>query len=703
MAVRRFPSGSDYVEALQNPGLCFLDTTLRSATLQTDKLGRPKPISGNFASVFSVQTSAGKRYAVKCFTRDVPDQERRYRAVSDHLRPLPNRWKMGFDYLPSGIMVLGQRYPILRMEWIEAISLIRWIEDHLNDQAALFGLAGRFADLATDLHEAGVAHGDLQHGNLLVAADGTLKLVDYDGMYVPALNGFAATERGHRHYQSPNRTGTDFGPELDRFSIWLIYLSLIAVALDPTLWQILHDRGGEHLLLTDEDFADTRASTRMAALVGHQMDDINRLATFVGDLASRPLSVLPPLTPLQTVTVSPVSLIQTGGQTPGSVPAGLPTWMSGHMESPPPPPLVTFQNHRGALRVARLALLGFCVAMALVVWLAGLPLAAALVGPFLGLLAIRAVYATRPEPRARKAIASRLARSRRQARKTLKMAANAEKARDRVQARNVKRAEANAKELQVLQERQKRELGTFDRATAQQLNPFDGQLQILTSRKSDELRHALEVLQGQQVTLYLRRIKLRAGSISGIGETTVAKLAVCGISTPADFVGAHVATGHQNPEIRLTLQNGDAVRVPGVGQARAAALLEWRETHLREAMRQPSIPRVLPTVQRNAIEARFAAEEASVLDKRSRLQQERGKARADLARRQVEALRKLTDQHSADVQSAAQALQDANQRLSATRAEQQARVQEEQSVIREVTAYRQISYVRFLRDALVGK
>ncbi|MET8142124.1 hypothetical protein ABZU32_17595 [Sphaerisporangium sp. NPDC005288] len=615
---------------------------------------------------------------------------------------------MGFDYQPSGIMVGGQRFPILRMEWVEAISLIRWIEDHLGDQAALLELARRFAELAADLHRAGIAHGDLQHGNLLVATDGALKLVDYDGMYVPALAGLPATERGHRHYQSPHRTGAEFGPELDRFSVWLIYLSLITVALDPTLWQVLHEQDGEHLLLTDEDFANVTASARVTALVGHQALDIKRLATYVTDLASRPLPALPPLTPLPGVGLPSAAGAHTSphaiAPSPAATSAGLPTWMSGHIPVPPPPPLVTFQDHQAALLLARLALLGLSLFVGLVVWLSDFAEVAALLGPVLGIGMTRALYALRPETRARKPIASRLEAVRRRTKKTLKIAAQAEKERDKVQMDNAKRADTHAKELQVLKDRQRQDLGTYDRQTAQQLNPHDNQIHALVARKSEDLRRALEELQRQKVDAYLRRIPLRPGSISGIGDTMVARLAASGISTPADLVNfAYVSTGYQNPEIHLILANGSSVRVPGVGESRAASLVAWRNKHVQGALRQPNMPNALPTPQRNAIEARFAAEERVLKDRRAQTERARQKGRSNLVQQQADALRQLTDRHSATIQTAAQALQNANQRLATVRAKHHSAVQEEQELTRQVAAYRQISYGRYLRTVLIGR
>ncbi|MEU9884137.1 hypothetical protein [Sphaerisporangium sp. NPDC051011] len=706
MSTRRFPSGSQYVEALQNPNLCFTDPELRSATLQVDKLGRPKPISGNFASVFSVRTTSGTRYAIKCFTRDVPDQEKRYRAVSEHLQWLPHIWRMGFDYQPYGINVGGQRFPILRMEWVEAVSLIRWIEDHLGDQAALLDLAERFANLVSDLHRAGIAHGDLQHGNLLVAPDGTLKLVDYDGMYVPALAGLPATEHGHRHYQSPGRTGAEFGPELDRFSAWLIYLSLVAVALDPRLWQVLHEPGGEHLLLTDKDFSDVGSTSGMPALMGHQIIEIKRLASQVKDLASLPLTSLPPLTPLQVIGPSSNAGAASNPQSVAvtAVSPGLPAWMSGHMPTPTPPSLVAIQKRSGALLMARLALAGLSIILALIVWMAHLPEIAALLGPLLGIGVTRAIYASHPEPRERKPIASRLEAARRRAMNAYRTAANTERERDKIQAYPATVADTHAKELQGLKERNRQNLANYDRQTAQQLNTHDYQLQALTAKKSEELSRALHQLQWQHIDAYLRRIRLRPGSISGIGETTVANLAAYGISTPADFREVqYVATGYQTSEVHVILANGHSVRVPGVGESRAASLAVWREGHMQTAMRQPDMPNTLPTPQRRAIESRFVTEEHVLRDGRAQVEEGLQRGRTNLISQQMDALRQLTDRQGAAMRAAAQALQDVNQRLATLRAEHHAAVQEEQALARQLAAYRQITYRRFLRTILIGR
>ncbi|NUU24393.1 MAG: hypothetical protein HOV68_23255, partial [Streptomycetaceae bacterium] len=293
-----YPTGATYAEALQNTALCFADPELRGGRVAVTRLGLPRPISGAFASVFTVTSADGGKFAVKCFTREVPDQAERYREISARLAELDDAglsqpWKMSFEYLTRGVLVNGHWYPVLKMGWVDGVNLSEWLEAHHRDAPAVHRLAGRFAALTGDLAGAGIAHGDLQHGNLLVAPDGTLRLVDYDGMYVPALAGRKATENGHRNYQSPRRTADDFGPDLDRFSAWLIHTSLVAISREPDLWPTLHEPGGEYLLLTSEDFSAPAASARFPSLLGHRDPAVRDLADRLGRLVDVALAAIP--------------------------------------------------------------------------------------------------------------------------------------------------------------------------------------------------------------------------------------------------------------------------------------------------------------------------------------------------------------------------------------------------------------------------
>ncbi|MGW0663432.1 hypothetical protein [Streptodolium elevatio] len=269
-----YPTGADYSEAIRDTTLCFAHPTVAGGLVAMGPLRMPRAVSGNFGSVFRITSTgadasgagtAGREFAVKCFTRAVPARLRRYRAIGDALRAVDADWRVGVEYVRRGILVGGRWFPVILMEWVEGTGLIPWIEDHLGDRAALEGLAERFARVAGELEAHGLAHGDLQHGNLIVAPDGGLRLIDYDGMYVPSLAGLPAAEHGHRNYQHPLRGSRDFGPGLDRFSAHLIHLTLRTLAREPWLWRTFHEDGGEHLLLKAEDFTAPTQSDRFSA------------------------------------------------------------------------------------------------------------------------------------------------------------------------------------------------------------------------------------------------------------------------------------------------------------------------------------------------------------------------------------------------------------------------------------------------------
>lgn len=271
-----YPTPSDYQEALQFPETAFLDPVLAAGTPVAGALGLPQPITGAFAAVFPVDTPGG-RFAVRCFLTKVDDQASRYRAVARHLAEtdLPNT--VEFDYQPEGIRVGGTTYPVLKMAWAEGEGLAAFVERHRYDARILRELAEAWRTLLTDLEAAGVAHGDLQHGNVLVQeTDGAIRLVlvDYDTLFVPALAGKTSAEVGHRNYQHPDRTETDFDGALDHFPGLVVYTALRALEAQPDLWTEFST--GENLLFQAGDFYNPQSSPLFTAL--RQIDDARPLA-----------------------------------------------------------------------------------------------------------------------------------------------------------------------------------------------------------------------------------------------------------------------------------------------------------------------------------------------------------------------------------------------------------------------------------------
>ena len=205
-----WPIGPDYNDAIQNPQANLRDPCLRRGTVVTNRLGLPAVNSGYFASVFQVHEGSQK-WAVKCFTRHIRDQQDRYKAISDHLKAHPLPFTVQFDYQPEGILVRGTWYPILRMQWVDGPLLDEYVRSHLRNPRALQLLAHKWRACAREMQRAGIAHGDLQFGNIKVVGD-NIRLIDYDGMYVPAIKNKGSSERGHQNFQHPQRSDSDCDP-----------------------------------------------------------------------------------------------------------------------------------------------------------------------------------------------------------------------------------------------------------------------------------------------------------------------------------------------------------------------------------------------------------------------------------------------------------------------------------------------------------
>jgi Metal binding domain of Ada len=246
-----WPSARHFSEAMQCPSICFSNPLLRETLPAVDRLGMPLVTSGQFAYVYKLKpTSGGRAFAVRCFRGYLGDREPRYRALHAHLQSHRAPALAGFTYEPEGIFVEGRRFPILFMEWIEGPTLDVYLDEVVTQKEILLHLAGEWIRLMKSLREARIAHGDLQHGNIIVER-GNLRLVDLDGMFVPDMQGRLASEVGHQHFQHPARDERLFNLDLDNFSALVIYLSLISLAEKPSLWAEHHD---ENLLFTRADF-----------------------------------------------------------------------------------------------------------------------------------------------------------------------------------------------------------------------------------------------------------------------------------------------------------------------------------------------------------------------------------------------------------------------------------------------------------------
>ncbi|HYX90642.1 MAG TPA: protein kinase family protein [Myxococcaceae bacterium] len=286
-----WPDLTEYHEALQHPARSFADPALQQARIEQDRFGMPQPATGANAVVYKAMEQKNV-WAVRCFLRPISDHAERYAAISKHLQKAKAAHTTPFIYLNDGIRLNSSAYPVVKMAWVAGEHFDRHVEKQLANPKALASLRSKFRKLVQEIEDARFAHGDLQHGNVLVC-DGELLLIDYDGMWVPSLNGRKATEIGHCAYQHPKRTEADFGPFLDRFSALVIYLSLLALEKAPTLWERYST--GDNLIFVREDFNEPGRRPLWGELAAVGDPEVTRIAGVLAACLAKPVKDVPKL------------------------------------------------------------------------------------------------------------------------------------------------------------------------------------------------------------------------------------------------------------------------------------------------------------------------------------------------------------------------------------------------------------------------
>jgi hypothetical protein len=678
-----WPSGQDFQTAIQHPASAFADGDLRAGQPELTSLGLPKPRAGNFAVVYKIGCKDADQ-AVRFFQRDLPDREQRYAAISAFLAQAKLAYTVSFVYEQHGVRVNGALYPMIRMEWVRGQSLTTYIGRNLRDSAAMLALAQRWVAMTQALAASGLAHGDLQHGNVLVMPDGGLKLIDYDGMYVPALAGKPSDELGQRNYQHPLRTAADFGPNLDHFSEWVIYVSLVALTLDPGLWDRLHG-GDECLLFRKADFENPDASLAFQAMEQSHNDQVQSLAAIFRSLlylgvAQVPLldgSDLPAVLPAPTPTPAAsadwltdhVTLAAPGASATADQ-AALPqtaNWLLDHVG--PALPARAFSNS------AALEWMVLVISVALAIFFGRFPdflLTSRLVALTtlavvnLGLWAIRYRQETAVQEAA--ALNHQIAVAMRQLReverqisaaqgaeKTAARAANDE----RMRAINAQKTEIERREereaapikagvaLAIKQITERRSALSADDASAARsiqrdigapLLAVQKQLAELDQLQATELAKTLAQQQRDFVTTALRSARLETARLKNIGPQTQGYLRSAGVVCAADVTPASIS------------------RVPTVGDIRQQALLAWRRQVESDAQRQ--IPTTLPPNFANGIKYKYSAQRVGYTTQRDELQAKMASeqtriAAVHAAERQALAERELAIRQKAQTDTAA--------------------------------------------------
>jgi predicted Ser/Thr protein kinase len=322
-----------YLSALQHPDQSFIDEELKEATVvKASGSWMPYARSGKFAVVFKLETKGGTK-AVRCFYSPKTEHEERYRLFHEHLHARPLGYLTQFEYLPQGILLGKDAYPIVKMDWVEGETLDKRVESMVEKQdvQGLEKLSRLWRDTVVGLRQLSVAHGDMQHANILTC-NGSLCLVDYDGVFIPSFRGKSALEAGHRNYQHPGRAASgSFGLDMDHFSAFVIYFSLLALAANPKLWKNFHQ--DDHLILQDRDYREPQKSEILKTIKHSGESQVRELASKLEELCRLPVDAVPPFESLVPIPAAP----KPEPSTRGTVDVGNPWWgqLQGLQPTPP--------------------------------------------------------------------------------------------------------------------------------------------------------------------------------------------------------------------------------------------------------------------------------------------------------------------------------------------------------------------------------
>lgn len=291
-----WPSFADYEFFVKNAfAHSVLDPKLKN--------GNPmKGISGGFSRVYPVKV-ASNTFALRCWVKDVGNLKDRYKKVSAYLKKFHLPYFVDFEYVSEGVLVNGTKYPTTRMEWAEGVSLRRFIEQNLQSSHIFKVVADEFQEMVAALHKHRIAHGDLQDGNILLTRNHNaveVKLIDYDSLFVPTLQGQPEQIVGLPEYQHPIRItgGGQANERVDYFSELVIYLSFLSLTEKPELWNRFKDETEKGLLFSKKDFENPDQSDIFQELA-NLSPDVQQLAATLKDFCAK--TSIDQLEPLEAI------------------------------------------------------------------------------------------------------------------------------------------------------------------------------------------------------------------------------------------------------------------------------------------------------------------------------------------------------------------------------------------------------------------
>ena len=269
----QYPLISEYVRAIQDATDNLGE--LAHLVLVLDDHGEPYRSSGAFAVVFKMKDEqTGQCYALKCFTEEQEGRAEAYRQIADELDMVDSPYITSVKYMEKELFVDSQceedEFPVLLMDWVDGETMEAYIAANYHNQSVMSMLCYRFGKMAAWLRSQSFAHGDVKPDNIIIRPDGSLTLVDYDGMFVSSMKGCKSPTIGTKDFSHPLRTVDDFDETIDDFSLASIALSLKAISMNSTLLDTYG--ASDRLLFSEKDYRTPSNSKVISALQGLMCD-----------------------------------------------------------------------------------------------------------------------------------------------------------------------------------------------------------------------------------------------------------------------------------------------------------------------------------------------------------------------------------------------------------------------------------------------
>ena len=253
-------STQDIITAVKNLDVFLKIPALKGASVRMNKSGKPYAFVGGFNMVFQL-THESKKWAFRVWHVPFGEYQNRFKSIADYLRSKNLPYFAEFIYDKDALLVNGELVDTIRMEWLEGVLLKEYLENHLSDPIKLNELADNFLEMCKDLEINQIAHGDLQEGNIIITPEGKIRLIDYDSVCIPDLQGAKELVTGYKGYQHPSRfKGGRTSLKADFFSELIIYITILALSERPELWDKYQLKDTPYLLFSENDFENFEQS-----------------------------------------------------------------------------------------------------------------------------------------------------------------------------------------------------------------------------------------------------------------------------------------------------------------------------------------------------------------------------------------------------------------------------------------------------------